>query len=172
MALPHPRTIQVSLFSQCRGSFYQSTYTATLLCKFMFPFILHNPPASSFSRHQCPHCIPWKTLLPSTSHLLLLLLFAQRTVMHHFTLAKFITMDSHHLSLINRGATVLLHSSHGMSQASPAQGNRVPLPPPRAGGDAPSWQLHHKATLMKSPSCLVTHKLLCIKNINCIESIN
>lgn len=165
MALPHPRTIQVSLFSQGRGSFHQSSYTATLYFKFMFPFNLHTPQPSSFSRHECPHCIPWKTLLPTTSPLPLLLLFTQGTVMQHFTFAKFLTTDSHHLS-------VLLHSSQGMGQASRAQGNRVPLPRPRAGGDGPSWQLHHKGTLVKFPSCLVTQEFLCIKNMNCIKSIN
>lgn len=161
----------MSLFSQCKGSFHQSSYTATLHFKFMFAFNLHIPPVSSFSRHKCPHCHPCKTLLPTTSHLPLLLLFAQRAGMYLFTLAKLPPWTAN-ISLINKGGTVLLHSSHGMGQASRAQGNRVPLPRPKEGGDGLSWQLHHEGILTKFPSCLVTHELLCIKNMNCIKSIN
>lgn len=154
----------MSLFSQCRRSFHQSSYTATLHFKFMFPFNLHIPPVSSFSRHECPHCISWKMLLAQPPPCPFCW-YLPREQLCTTGLLLSLSPCTAIISLISRGGTVLLHSSQGMGQASCAQGNR-------AGGDGPSWQLHHKGNLMKFPSCLVTHKLLCIKNMNYIKSTN
>lgn len=139
---PASSTYNLGVFVlQCRGSLHQSSYTATPHFKFMFPFNLHIPPASPFSRH---------SLENAASHNIPPALIAFVCPENSYGSLHFCQVYHH-----GQPSSVLLHSSHGMGQVSHAQGKRIPLPHPRAGGDGPSWQLHHKGTLMEFPSCLV-----------------